>query len=86
MNLKSWDQHGNVTRIAQDTVAYLTGPRQQCACVTFADGHRDLMYTNGDGEGLWSNGHQVTGTCQFRASSWGSFRAKLVRYFSTAGM
>lgn len=38
--------------------------------------------TNKDGEGLWLNGKQVAGTCQFKTRSPGGFRSALRRWFA----
>jgi len=38
--------------------------------------------TNVNGEGLWIDGKQDIGTCQFRANSQSFFRRQIVKMFS----
>jgi len=35
------------------------------ATIVDEEGHERYIRTNGNGEGLWVNGQQVSGTCQF---------------------
>lgn len=39
------------------------------------------VHTNRDGQGLWINGKQTTGTCQFGVTSAASARAAFRRWF-----